>query len=359
MDKEIWVFLSHSHEDYEKVRKIRDLLEDIHMHPLMFFLKCLNDHDEIDSLIKREVDCRTRFILCDSENARKSKWVKDEVEYIKSKDRICEIINIDLPIEVIKKKIKEFKRQATLFISYNREYQELAEAIYKRLSKFDFQIFWDYKSLHNGDFSSQINKSLGDVTSNGFIIALMNDRILSQTNWTHHEIKNALAYDKVYGENSVLPFVINEELVNALAKDKELFPLADYSIRTIKGSTLDEQCDMVVNQILQQMLTPGTILAHVRNFEQGIDGINDVMEAQKLFSLYFDLVDEATKKNNNDAAWRALGRCYEMGWGTPINYEMALSCFRDTCCCSKDIERVILKIRGLWDFQNDKPLTTL
>lgn len=163
----------------------------------------------------------------------------------------------------------------------------------------------------------------------------------------------------MYGENSVLPFVINEELGNALAKDKELFPLADYSIRTIKGSTLDEQCDMVVNQVLQQMLTPGTILAHARNFEQGIDGINDVMEAQKLFSLYFDLVDEATKKNNNDAAWRALGRCYEMGWGTPINYEMALSCFRDTCCCSKDIERVILKIRGLWDFQNDKPLTTL
>lgn len=109
MDNEIWVFLSHSHEDYEKVRKIRDLLEDQHMHPLMFFLKCLNDHDEIDSLIKREIDCRTRFILCDSENARKSKWVKGEVEYIKSKDRICETINIDLPIEVIKKKNKRIQ----------------------------------------------------------------------------------------------------------------------------------------------------------------------------------------------------------------------------------------------------------
>lgn len=92
-NNEIWVFLSHSHEDYEKVRKVRDMLEDQHMRSLMFFLKCLNDHDEIDSLIKREIDCRTRFILCDSENARKSDWVKEEVKYIKDQDRIYETIN--------------------------------------------------------------------------------------------------------------------------------------------------------------------------------------------------------------------------------------------------------------------------
>lgn len=53
----------------------------------MFSLKCLNDNDEKDSLIKREIDCRTRFILCDSENARKSKWVQREIEYIESQQK--------------------------------------------------------------------------------------------------------------------------------------------------------------------------------------------------------------------------------------------------------------------------------
>ena len=97
--QEIWVFLSHSNKDYEKVIKVRDLLEKHSFRPLMFFLKCLNDKDEIDDLIKREIDCRGRFILCDSENARKSDWVKREVEYIQSKQRVYQTIDIDAPVE--------------------------------------------------------------------------------------------------------------------------------------------------------------------------------------------------------------------------------------------------------------------
>ena len=81
-DNEIWVFLSHSNKDYEKVRQVRNLLEEQEFRPLMFFLKCLNDDDEIDDLIKREIKERTRFILCDSQNAQNSKWVQREVEFI-------------------------------------------------------------------------------------------------------------------------------------------------------------------------------------------------------------------------------------------------------------------------------------
>lgn len=83
-DNEIWVFLSHSNKDYEKVKSVRDKLERDDFRPIMFFLKCLEDNDEIDDLIKREIDVRTRFILCDSENARKSDWVQKEIEYIES-----------------------------------------------------------------------------------------------------------------------------------------------------------------------------------------------------------------------------------------------------------------------------------
>ena len=38
-----WIFMSHSHQDYDKVRALRNELEKQGHHPLMFFLKCLND----------------------------------------------------------------------------------------------------------------------------------------------------------------------------------------------------------------------------------------------------------------------------------------------------------------------------
>ena len=47
-NNDIWVFLSHSKKDYEKVREVRNLLEEQNFRPLMFFLKCLNDDEEID-----------------------------------------------------------------------------------------------------------------------------------------------------------------------------------------------------------------------------------------------------------------------------------------------------------------------
>lgn len=39
----IWVFLSHSNKDYDKVRTVRNILEEHGFRPLMFFLKCLDD----------------------------------------------------------------------------------------------------------------------------------------------------------------------------------------------------------------------------------------------------------------------------------------------------------------------------
>jgi hypothetical protein len=36
-----WIFLSHSNKDFEKVREIRNDLEQLGHRPLMFFLKCL------------------------------------------------------------------------------------------------------------------------------------------------------------------------------------------------------------------------------------------------------------------------------------------------------------------------------
>lgn len=353
-NNEIWVFLSHSHEDYEKVRKVRDMLEDQHMRPLMFFLKCLNDHDEIDSLIKREIDCRTRFILCDSENARKSDWVKEEVEYIKSQDRICETIDLDMPIEEIKKVLSEFKRRATLFISYNRENQNLAKSVYERLSKYDFQVFVDMDLLRPGDdYLKTVISSLDKAAANGHIIALMNDRVLFPLSGSRHEIKRILNYDRANGGKSILPFATTKGLIDSISLDEELGTLKEYDIYDISDIQSIEQCDEIINHVLVKMLTPGAILTHAHNFKNGTNCKVDLEEAEKLYALYFKLADEASN-NGSDTAMRALGHCYEMGWGTPIDWEMALACYREAVGCIEDRERVSRKIREEWQENHKK-----
>ena len=344
---EIWVFLSHSHEDYEKVRKVRDMLEDQHMRPLMFFLKCLNDHDEIDSLIKREIDCRTRFILCDSENARKSDWVKEEVKYIKDQDRIYETINVDWPIEKIKSKLSEFKRKATLFLSYSRIDQALAKYIYNRLSKFDFQVFCDIESLTVGDFEEQISSAMNSASKKGCIIVILNESIIRENSWTRKEIVCAIRNDRINNRNSLIPFANSSGIIQTIGKDENLNSLLNYSIEDIFGKTIEEQCDIVVNRVLTKLLTPGTILTHAHNFKNGVNCKEDMEEAQKLYTLYFKLADKAT--NKGDSAWRALGQCYEMGWGTDIDLNKSLECYKFYRGHKEDAERVIRKIQGIWN----------
>ena len=183
-DNEIWVFLSHSNKDYEKVRQIRNLLEEQNLRPLMFFLQCLNDDDEINELIKREIDCRTRFILCDSEEARKSKWVQREVEYIKSKDRMYETIDLSKSLDEIKEDLQQFITKTRIFVSYNREEIALAKEFALRMSKYDFSVFmdmlWDYTQPYIQDYANETIKQLDSSAMDGFVIAFINERAYRQ-----------------------------------------------------------------------------------------------------------------------------------------------------------------------------------
>lgn len=81
-------FLSHSHKDIDKIRKIRDLFELVNCDPIMFYLKCLDDSTtELEDFIKKEIEVRNVFIYCKSRNAESSKWVQMELDYIRSLER--------------------------------------------------------------------------------------------------------------------------------------------------------------------------------------------------------------------------------------------------------------------------------
>lgn len=179
-NNEIWVFLSHSNKDYDKVREVRNLLEEQNFRPLMFFLNCLNDDDEIDSLIKREIDSRKRFILCDSPNAKSSKWVQKEVEYIKSKQRYYYTIDLDDTSDVIAQNILQFAGESTVYIScaHNDEqyYEQLKIMLQDDLG---LRVFDYKKDLVVGEYwDNQLKSVIDRCQLNGYVIFLITDSFL-------------------------------------------------------------------------------------------------------------------------------------------------------------------------------------
>lgn len=287
----IWVFLSHSNKDYEKVRQVRNLLEEQSLRPLMFFLHCLNDDDEIDSLIKREIDCRTRFILCDSENARKSHWVQKEVEYIKSQSRICETIDLSKSMDEILSDLQDFINKTRIFISYNREEYRLAEMVYERLSQYDFSVYidkaWDFNSFYHQSYQDALD-FLEDtvVKTNGYVIAIMNERILNPSSSSRYELTKAIRDNRSLGKSApnIIPFTSQESLAGLIEKDEVLSPLSMCHIQKLNGSDIEQKSDEILKRVLTQLMTSGSIRVQAENFNRGLNH----KEADFLFRLLDD-----------------------------------------------------------------------
>lgn len=175
----LWVFLSHSNKDYEKVKLVRDLLEKKGYRPLLFFLKCLDEDVEIDTLIKREIDARNKFILCESENSRNSKWVQEEVDYIKSKGRMYETINLNDSLSKIKKIINNFNKRNTIFLSYAHKDYEFANTLYKELRRNNYKVFLEIDTL--GNSMNIITNAINDAIKHGYVISLISEYYLSSS----------------------------------------------------------------------------------------------------------------------------------------------------------------------------------
>lgn len=104
-----YFFLSHSSKDIEKVRRIRNLIENENGNPILFYLKCLDednpsgkDKEQLKGLISREILARKKFILCKSkytEPPLSSEWIeweKAEVKELQKKDKEIQVHEVDI-----------------------------------------------------------------------------------------------------------------------------------------------------------------------------------------------------------------------------------------------------------------------
>lgn len=349
---EIWVFLSHSNKDFEKVRILRNLLEENGFRPIMLYLRSKEDPskvDELRQLIFDEIDHRNRFIYCKSPNAEDSTWVDEEIEYIKSKDRIFETIDIEQSESEIKEQLDGFRKKSNIFISYQRDDVELARDIFSRLKKYEFNVWFDLSDLRAGvDYQKEIQNALLNAVNNGYVISLLNERILIPHGWTRAEIIMALK-NGIQPERSIIPIVQDSLLWDRIGKDMELQCL--HRITVIDSSAVEpaKRSDYIVDEIIKRVLPPGAILSHAQNFESGFYGSPDVEEAKKLYAICFKIA-ERQEKTGNTAGYGVLGYCYEHGYGTEKNLGMAIEYYREAAQCAprfqEDYRRVYKQLYG-------------
>lgn len=310
--KEIWIFLSHSSEDFDKVRKIRNYLEEKSYRPLMFYLKCLESDEEIYDLITREIDVRTRFILCDSENARGSEWVKKEMDYISNQDPPRSFLRIDLSQsdDIIQRQLDTYVNQMNIYISYTWSHDlDLFLKIRLRLNKYDLNVLPDLDA--SIDHAHGIEKQINHAANNGYYVFL-GSKYSFNSNFALYEFQVA---DKL-GAN-VLLFTLDEESDKMCSNDCYL---GKYRHIDVSKYSNEDKADTITNRILERILPVGGLMTFADNFRTGRLGVKDEEEAKKLYKHLFDMAE----KSDNPYALQYIGRCYEYGWlGEPIDLHKA------------------------------------
>lgn len=175
-DEGAWIFVSHSLRDWQTVREIRDLLEEEGHRPLLFFLRCLNDESEIHGLIRREIEARNFYLICMSENARRSRWVQTEIEIIKSQNnKVHEFVDVEEDWEAQVRRVRALLRRATVFISCSHRDEGVGRQIESELVRNDFRVHnLRLDGIQPGaDWGSPIVAAIDESAKRGFVLLLL------------------------------------------------------------------------------------------------------------------------------------------------------------------------------------------
>jgi hypothetical protein len=220
---------------------VRNAIETANGEPILFFLKCLSDHDEIDELVKREIQARNFFLLCDSSNAKLSKWVQDEIAHVKSlQTRKIEIIDLDADWQAQIVGIQSIVRQATVFLSYAHTDEAAIVPLRAGLIANDFCVWDPSHDLRIGDsFSEQISSAIEESARFGFFIHFLS-RASLHSEWAALELDKAIRMG------------VGERYIPVLLQPHyEISPLMPNSVR---GRQLIDYSDRSVESVMKQLL---------------------------------------------------------------------------------------------------------
>ncbi|MBO5736848.1 MAG: toll/interleukin-1 receptor domain-containing protein [Clostridia bacterium] len=206
-----YVFVSHSHLDIKEVREVRNFLEDNGIEPILFYLRSMEHGGEekielLRSLIYEEIDSREFFLYLDSEHAKKSKWVQEEVNYImQTAPEKVFTASLDGGVEGVKRSLKEFLRKMRVYISSSGADRALTARLKKALLASDFRVYEEEEFLSaGGSWFSTVKRTLKDISKEGTVVALLTERSI-QSSYIKIELETALRYG-----GRVLPILVGD-----------------------------------------------------------------------------------------------------------------------------------------------------
>lgn len=240
-----YIFLSHSHEDIAKVRKIRNSLEEDGFEPLCFYLKCLDDESEIEDLIKREIDAREWFVFVNSENSRKSKWVTLEREYIERTNK-KKIITVDIDdADSIADAIYKISHNLRIFISYSSHNVALARRIKDKLEEKDYLVFFAPDNLPVGaSYAQTVANAIVEASRDGCVLLLLTPDSVRSPH-VLMEVDAALSHD-----GNIVPVLVGD---TKLSPDMR-FLLCDLNMFHIPDEPEDDELYRLVDLIGERIM---------------------------------------------------------------------------------------------------------
>ena len=210
-----WIFVSHSLGDILQVRRVRNSLEELGHYPLLFYLRSLADDSEIDGLIRREIEARNFFLLCDSENARASRWVQAEVRIIKSQFRkVFATLNLDAPWEEQFAVIQAVSVRISAYVSAAAIDRLDADAMTTALERADYGVVTrDILSTLDADLEMRIRREIDDAMSTGLFLVLLSPERLAQPEGFHwlelnHALERSLNFSP--DRTTIIPIVLRD-----------------------------------------------------------------------------------------------------------------------------------------------------
>lgn len=363
-EKELWVFLSHSNKDFDKVRRIRNYLEEHSCRPLMFYLMCLSNDDEIDLLIKREIDCRTRFIICSSENAKASRWVQSEVNYIKSCRKSFDVIDLAESDETIRNQLDAFLKSTQVFLLFCQEDTNFVWEVFSHIKKYDMRIVGGFggkdisspqelssKPEHGQRDSFEGNMHI--LSEFGFIVFFASKEAM-QSDSTKVEL-GKLIKDHVAVFSILLDKYASEHFQKYFSEWQLGYDARPHSgglpdrrkLTVVDVSQSKNKLEDAIEGIVNRAFPCWDTYTMAENFLRGIDGKTDEGEAERLFRIAYRRAD-ALDSVGYPGGTLYLAKCEANGYGTKKDLEAAIIDYHNylsiMCSASPELETEICAV---------------
>jgi len=155
--------------------------------------------------------------------------------------------------------------EKTVFISYRRKDISWALAVYHYLTKHDFDVFFDYKSIPSGDFEQII---IGNIKARAHFLVILTPTALDRANepgdWLRREIENAIS-----DRRNIIPLFfdgfnfgapsVSEKLTGKLSRLKRYNGLEvpsgyfDEAMERLRGRYLNVTLDAVLHPVSEEV----------------------------------------------------------------------------------------------------------